>query len=369
MIAAGLFLCPAPSRTGALAQAPQAPAPGAGSGAASPGGMAGATSPATPPKPGEAPAEPPTEAERLIDAAIKKLAAIKSVSANLVQTVEMLKQKFAVRGEYRKAPSSRIYLRLTVEGLADSTGTQLQVCDGDTLWDYQQILESQMYRKRSIKPILDRLNSPDMDARTRDQVMSTLGISGPETLLLGLRKAVKFDQKEEGTLDGKPVYILRGTWRNRSGLVGPDQRPLPATGALPAFIPSLATLYVGKEDGWPYRINLVGKVPTILQDTRRIGPDGRPIGARSSIEKVEPSRMELVYSDVQINPTIPAGKFAFQAPPNANVEDDTESILKFLDAAIQSQALMKRAQATQQDGPVLDRNIDIPKPSSEPTPR
>ncbi len=229
--------------------------------------------------PAEAPAQPPTEAEKLIDQAIKKVAGYTSVAADMTQNVDMLKQKFAVKGRYLKAPSSRLYLKLTVTGLPDSSGTLLQICDGDTLWDYQQILESQSYRKMSIKPVLERLNSPDIDAKTRDLFMSQIGFSGPEALLVGLRKSIRFDQKEEGELDGKPVWILRGTWLNRTGFVGPDQRPLPAMGPLPAYVPSLATLYLGKNDGWPYKLILVGKQSSILQEPRR-GPDGRLVAAQ-----------------------------------------------------------------------------------------
>jgi len=343
------------------AQTPQPPAVPATA-------QAPATAPATG-KPAEPPPEPPTEAERLIDEAIKKVAALKSVSADMAQDVVMLKQSFSIKGRYLKAPTSRIYLKLTVTGLPDSSGTMLQVCDGETLWDYQQVLGSQSYRKLSIKPVFEQLNSPEIDAKTRDMVMTQLGFTGPEALLIGLRKSVKFDQKEEDTLDGKPVWVLRGTWRNRNGLVGPDQRPLPPTGPLPAFVPSLATLYIGKKDGWPYKMVLVGKVPTILQDTRRIGPDGRPIGSRASIEKVEPSSIRLTYPNVQLDPTIKPEEFAFQAPPGASVEDNTETTLKILLQAIQMQAMQKRAEADKQSGPVLDQPIEIPKIPADPSPK
>ncbi len=63
-----------------------------------------------------------------------------------------------------------VYLRLTVSGLPDSTGTTLQVCDGETLWDYQQVLNNQSYRRLTIKPILERLNSPDLDPRSKNHV-------------------------------------------------------------------------------------------------------------------------------------------------------------------------------------------------------
>jgi hypothetical protein len=54
----------------------------------------------------EAPPQPPTEAEKLIDLAIKKVAGYSSVSADVVQNVDMIKQKFAVTGRYLKGPST-----------------------------------------------------------------------------------------------------------------------------------------------------------------------------------------------------------------------------------------------------------------------
>lgn len=312
--------------------------------------------------PAETVEEPPTEAERLIDLAIKKVAAVKSVSADLVQNIKALGQDFQIRGRFLKAPASRIYLKMDVSGLPGSTGTMLQVCDGEVLWDYQQILESQTYRRLSVKPILERLGSPEIDAALREEILTKLGFAGPETLLIGVRKSIKFDQKEEGELDGKPVYILRGLWRNREGLVGPDQRPIPPTGMLPAYIPSLAVLYIGKEDGWPYKLDLKGRPLTNLIDTRQIGPDGRRIGKLSSIERQEPSEIQLVYSNVQLDAAIRPEEFAFQAPANANVEDNTEVILKGLDQAIQVQAMQKRAEAANKEGSTLDQSIDIPKP-------
>jgi outer membrane lipoprotein-sorting protein len=347
----------------------RAQAPPAGTQALAAQGVAPSPKAAAPGAPAEPATEPPTEAERLIDLAIKKIAGLNAVAADLVQNVEMLKQKFAIKGRYLKATPSRIYLRLDITGLPDSSGRMLQICDGETLWDYQKVLDSEFYQKKSIKPILERLNSPEIDAKMRDQYLSLLGFSGPDTLLVGLRKSVKFDQKEEGELEGKPVWILRGTWRNRNGLVGPDQRPLPPTGPLPAYVPSLATLFLGKEDGWPYKVIMVGKLPTLLQDTRRPGPDGRLTGVKTSAEKVDPSRVELVYSNVQINPRIRPEEFAFQAPPNANVEDTTEMILKGLDQAILQQSMQKRTEAAQKEGPLLDQGFEIPKPPTDAIPK
>jgi outer membrane lipoprotein-sorting protein len=287
------------------------------------------------------PEEPPTEAERTIDAAIKKLAKIESVTAKLVQAVEMLNQKFTVSGEFRRAPNSRVRLQLTVVGLADSSGTTLQVCDGETLWDYQQILGKQYYRKLIIKPVLERLNSPDLDPTIRNQAITQMGLSGPEVLLVGLRKYIKFDQQEEVQLDGKKVWKIHGLWKNRQGLVGPDSRPVNPMGVLPPYIPMDATLYLGKEDGWPYRLILQGRPSTVLLE-RTMGPDGRPVGAKSSMEKIPRTMITIDYSDVTLNTQIPVDVFAFQAPANATVEDNTEALTKGLDRELEREARQHR---------------------------
>jgi hypothetical protein len=116
-------------------------------------------------------------------------------------------------------------------------------------------------------------------------------------------------------------------------------------------------------------MDLVGKVPTILQDTRRVGPDGKLVGSRSSIEKIDASEIKLVYSNVQLNVAVRPEEFAFQAPPNATVEDNTELIIRGLDQAIQVQSMQKRAEAARQEGPDLQQSIDIPKPPADPTPK
>ena len=355
--------------TRASAQAPGIPDQGAGPGAASPSVspmpalQGGVSSPEAVAKA----EEPPTPAERLIDEAAAKLAKLRSVSATLLETVDMLNQQIKIKGTYLKAPENRIYLLLSVSGPPDTNGTTLQVCDGETLWDYQAILEApQAYRKFSIKPIMERLNSPELDPKIKEQAMNQLGLAGPETLLVGLRRDFRFEEKEDATLDGKPVWILHGSWKNRQGLTGPDGRPVPQVGMLPPYIPSDALLYLGKEDGWPYKLSLEGRQPTSLFDTRKKGPDGRYIGSKSSIETVAPTKVVLEYADVKLNVGIQLNEFVFQAPPAASVEDNTEMMVRALDQAIRVQSERKKADATKKEGAVLEPEINIPPPPGTP---
>ena len=326
--------------------------------AQAPGAPGGGTAPATVPA---AVVEPPTPEEVLLDAAIKKVAALKSVSAKITQKVEMLDQKFSVSGSYLKAPDYRVALNLKVTGLADAAGTMLQVCDGQTLWDYQQILDAQYYRKVDVGQVFEKLKSSELDADLKTAIFTQLGFAGPEALLVGLRKNVRFDQKETVTTDGKDYLVLKGAWKNRDGLLGPNQQPLPPTVKLPPYIPSLVVLTIGKDDGWPYKLRLVGQAQSMLMDTRKIGPDGRPIGARSSIQEAPRTVIELTYTEVKLNPDLKIEDFVFQAPPGARVDDTTAQFVGMLDQAIQNNIARKKAEASKADDPLLKENLVVPR--------
>ncbi|WZO96017.1 hypothetical protein EP7_002990 [Isosphaeraceae bacterium EP7] len=306
---------------------------------------------------------PPTEAEALIDAAILKIVGLKSVSADIRQSVQMLGQKFMLNGKYLKDVDNRLYMKLSVSGLGNSTGTLLQVCDGKTLWDFRQVLESQSYSKLDIIPIFQKLNTPGVDPKLRDQIIGSLGFTGPDTLLSGLRKVVRFDQKEEATLDGKPVYIFRGTWISRDGLTTANGQPLPPSIPLPAYIPSIVTVWVGKEDGWPYQLELIGQVPSVLASPADNSPrdqNGRVIGKQAKPLKVTPSKIELVYSNVKFNPELPPDNFAFQALPGTPVADSTQELVGRLDEMIRAQAEQAKQEAAK-GAPLLNEGLELPK--------
>ncbi len=313
---------------------------------------------------GAAGEEPPTEAERAIDLAIERITKLVSIDAKIEQDVEMLNQKFKITGEFKKAPNNRILMRLDLaSGLPDSSGRFLQICDGETLWDCEIVLEQPLYRRWTIKGILERLASPDLEPEFRSRVRTQLGMAGPETLLIGLRKCIRFDIKDKDpvVLDGRKVWKIHGTWRSRQGLLL-DSRPVNPIGALPPYIPMDAILYLGVDDLWPYYLILEGRAASTLLETRRIGPDGRPIGSKASIEKIPRSKIVLRYFDVKLNGPIRNDEFVFQAPPAASVLDDTEMLVKNLERQIEVGAQKKKTDAVNKDGAILNPPIDIPTP-------
>jgi len=275
----------------------------------------------------------------------------------------MLGQKFEIKGTYLKSRENRVYLKLAVSGLGDASATTLQACDGTTLWDFRQVLDTQTYRKYSIGPIFKKLADPTFDPSLREQVVSRMGFSGPDVLLAGLRKKVAFNQKAEEMLDGKKVWVVRGEWKDRAGLVGPNQQPLPPTVPLPPYIPANVAAWIGQDDGFPYKVEMYGNVPSMLQgDNRRLALDGKPIGPKPTAAKVEPSRIVLVYTDVKLNPEIKPELFGWQPPADAKgVVDETEPFLADLDQAIQYETARKKAEAAKSAEPLLPEGIAVPK--------
>ena len=222
----------------------------------------------------------PRNPEMLIDDAINNIAKLDSVTADLVQTVELLNETLTITGHYAKAQGRRFYLELSIEGPADSHLRTLQVCDGETLWDLQEIADTRLFTRLTLKPILKRLESPDLDRKSKETAVAEIGIGGVESLLSGLRKYYKFTSVDPaaGMVDGNSVWILHGTWSSTTGLLAPDAtHPENPQRLLPPYVPGEATAYLGQADGWPYRVVLAATQPVVPLDTRRRGLNGEPI--------------------------------------------------------------------------------------------
>jgi hypothetical protein len=330
--------------------------------------------PAGAPGQGQAQAVPPPppltspHAEQALDEALRKVKAYKSVSAELSEDVSLLGQKFRLTGRYLRAPGSRVLLRLDVEGLGDAEGTVLQVCDGTVLWDFMKIMGAPSCRSIKVGEVFKKLDSPDCDAELRERTMAQLGFAGPDALLAGLRKSVAFYTKTEGTIDGKKVWVLGGQWKDREALSGPGQPPLPPTASLPPYIPNTVIVSVGQDDGWPYRVELIGRAPSLVElqrDSRPIGPDGRPMGPKTTPKREEPCRIILVYSKVQLDQAIPPAEFAFEPPQNVPKADATEALLNQLENLLADRANQRRMEAAKGGGEVPAIQL---KPSPSPAP-
>jgi hypothetical protein len=171
-----------------------------------------------------------------------------------------------------------------------------------------------MRMRLDVAKILSIVNKPSFDQALRKLAIERVGFSGPEFLLASLRGAFRFDSEETETLDGKAVWVLHGEWQDFTAFARPDRTPIGQSMHLPSYLPSRATVWLGQDDGWPYKVMLVGE-RSITEDDRPEGPDGKPIGAKSTATRVMVSKVVLSYSNVALNPQLDGGLFA--APPAA----------------------------------------------------
>jgi hypothetical protein len=308
------------------------------------------------PPPGPAPAaapvpEGPTLAESRLDDATVKVRLMKQIAASIDQDVDMLNQKFKLEGSYYKDFTNgfKVRLELKLVGLGDTGSRMIQVGDGKVLWDLQEVLKTRIYRKKDIVPIMKKLDESNLDPFLKSLVIANLGFGGPEAMMSGLRKAVRFDQIDSDKLDGVDVWVIGGTWVDRSKLLGMNERQLPPTAPLPPYVPSSVRIFVGKENGWPYKIVMVGSKPSmIVEDARAIDPmSGRPVGVKKAPPKVDPTQITLLYKllpTTEINPRL----FFFDKPDNVpatSVKDETEEFMAQLDLLIQNDTANKKTAA------------------------
>jgi hypothetical protein len=308
----------------------------------------------------------PSRAELLVDEAIQKLRALKSVSADLLMEVEMLEQSFRLRGSYLRAEGNRVLLDLRLEGLPEAVGSMRQVCDGQTLWDIQQVLDGFYYGKTDVARVLEKLNQPGLEPEIRDRFMVELGFAGPETLLVSLRKSIGFDTVLEVELNGRPAYLVRGVWRDRAALTGGDPNLLPPVGPLPPYVPSVVNLWLDRDSGWPLKLDMEGKLPSLLEATENpatldvaTGKNRRLPAKRPNFK---PSRLVLNYLNIQVNLDIDPNRFAYQVPANERnrVEDRTEFYLTSIDQVIQAQAGLRKFQEQQRQADTREGSTPPP---------
>lgn len=342
--------------------------------------------PASTAPPTQAPASAPVQpsaadstqlASNVMFETIVKLRLRPRIAARVEQVVDMLNQKFELKGSYYKDTGNRVRLQLDFIGVGDDGSTMLQVCDGKILWEYQKVMGMKNYRKREIIPILKKLEEPGLDEQFRSQVMTQLGFGGPEALLSGFVTAIGFDQFAEEVYEGVPSYILGGKWKDRSGLFGPNDRPLAPTAPLPPYIPSNIRVFIDKVNFWPYRIEMIGVAPLLIEDSREIDPvNKRPIGVRRPPPDVKPTNITLRYILLPDSEIKPDEQFVFTTPRDAtNLVDETEQFLALLDQAIQFKLNEKKAKEAAEGAaeatikaPPLDLPSQSPAPIGTPSP-
>ena len=264
-----------------------------------------------------------SESEKLLDEALVKIERLNQFSADIRQTIEMFGYRFTGTGRYLLAPDFQMRFEMKLQLTSETSGSLLEVCDGKVHWTSLKILDTHELERFDLERARKIFDDPEFDQATRRLLIKHLGFSGLLPMLQGLRDSQKFEQHEEAELDGKPVYVLHGSWKEEAfNGVSVHRRPV-TLATLPPFVPSKSTLWIDRSTGWPYRFEF------------RSDRD-----AENETETV----IQLEFLNPRIGVELPKSQFVFEPPPDVEPRDRTDQICQQLTRALR-QARRIKAQA------------------------
>lgn len=242
--------------------------------------------------------------------AVERLQGYTGIGARVRHRVEMFNQQLMGAGHYWQGPTGSLQSRLELQLQTDKkTCSWLQVCDGKTLWTYQQFVESRQLTQVDVEKVL----AATADQKPGPSAPMSLGIGGLPELLRRLNQSFTFSAPEPGTLGQWPVLRLVGEWKPEMlMLLLPKQAKAIEVGEAPKMrdlaqhVPYSVTLYLGQSDLFPYRIEY----------NRPDTPSGQPMLAMEFFE---------VRFDLPVDPE----RFTYR-PSYRKIEDRTAQYIQQL---------------------------------------
>jgi len=254
----------------------------------------------------------PPKPKTLLDSAVRAVETPRFISARIKQQGELFGHQVTGEGRYFELRGAipSIYLELTVEVGSVSTSL-VQVCNGTTFWTYRKLPNWEELSKIDAVQAVSALEH----ARGKlppDAVASSPGLGGLARLMRGLNSRFEFTSVVADQLGGLPVWRLEGGWRPAELVrILPDQKGAIEKGRTPDFtrlpghLPDSVTLFLGRDDCFPFRIDYLRSVP-----------------------KSSPRRlMGLEFFELNFNGPIDASQFIF-APTNLEVKDRTDEFIR-----------------------------------------
>lgn len=275
----------------------------------------------------EPPAEPdgkPSPAAE-IKKAREKLLKVKSISAKVVEKVDVLDKSFKAEGRYLQRGLQegdwKMRLELAVK-IGNASGSLLEVCDGDLLWMRSDVDTGRKKDKpegakkdhrdttitrRNVTKILNAAKKlPDKSYETG--LITSLGLGGLPALLAAIEQNMKFTAVKDMSLRDLPMIVVEGTWTDAFAqrLRGSQGQGQQASTLLPASAPDSVRLYIDRGTGFPHRITYMKKIP------------GR---------NVQKEMLTLDFLDVEVNQPISDSEFDYVPPKDIAPIELTQGFL------------------------------------------
>jgi hypothetical protein len=262
-----------------------------------------------------------------LEQAILALENRRSVSAKIAHTVDLFGHKPVGSGIYLEERSDRgLRLRLQVRiQLAGQTGSLLHVCDGQYLWMYEKLGDSESLTRIDVQRVQEALEESG-NIREIGKTGWWPGLGGLAKLLRGLHAAFDFPTVEQTRLHQPPlpVWTLRGQWKpEKLAELLPDQKRNLAKGKpvdfekLPPHVPEHVVLFLGQTDRFPYRIEYRRRQSS--EDAAEDAPEDRAV-------------VTIKLNDVSLNGSLHPTHFLY-SPGDLPISDGTGQFLKSLSLA------------------------------------
>jgi len=245
-----------------------------------------------------------------------------SISAKVVEKVEILEKSYKAEGRYLqtalKPNDWHMRMELVVK-VGDSEGALLEVCDGEVLWTRVEVDLGRKKEKKEVKEAsVTRRNVTEImsaarklgDPKTEMALIASLGLGGLPALLAAIEQDMQFTEASESILRDRPVTVIHGAWTEAFGQKLTGNQPGQAKSTLlPAFIPEAVRIYVDRETGFPLRILYLKKLV------------GR---------EVFKPLLTLDFLDVSLNEPINPAEFDYKAPEGVTPVEQTKAFVDML---------------------------------------
>lgn len=235
-----------------------------------------------------------------------------SVSAKIREQVSIAGRACEASGTYEAGVFPKLRVAFEME-IGNSTGTLLEVCDGQLLWNVQEIRVAGSDTptvKISRTVIADILGAWEENLDSPQAVLTAkLGVGGLPALLAALERSMVFDGVKIDEHGGQPYSVIQGRWNDeyRARFGGEGK-------SLPEFVPDRVRIYLDQQTLFPTRILYLKEAP----------PEARlPFQLLLSLE----------FSDIVLDGPVDDDRFRYVPPDEAQVENRTSKILGLIEAA------------------------------------
>jgi hypothetical protein len=265
----------------------------------------------------------------LLRQAVAQLSAVGSIEAKVRQRTNLFGRELIGSGSYaQQGAGISTRLRLEMRTRASNAEMELlQVANGETLWMFNAADGMRTLRRVDIDRVQDAMRRETPEGTFAAPTGNSIGLGGLPWMLDALTQFCDFTTVQTSRLGDVEVYIVEGTWRNEKllALIPEGDRQRVASGGkidvarLPAHLSDRVTIYLGRDDLFPYRF-----------DYRRTQPVDESQPQVTEAAKTKPI-MTLEFYEVRFGRNLPLEMFNYKPGQNAN--DDTERYIERLKAA------------------------------------